>query len=284
MQKVIVIGQGYVGLPVAVRAAEAGFDVIGFDVDAGRVQRLANGESFIEDITDARLGAVLSGGHYRPSADPADLAGFDVAVISVPTPLREGIPDLSYIESAAQTVAPHVTAGCTVVLESTTYPGSTEELVAPVLEAASGMTAGVGFHLGYSPERIDPGNEVWTFERTPKIVSGVSPASLVAVQGFYDRLVDKTVPVSSPKEAELAKLIENTFRRPLPAHRPVVPLVAGPAVARAPLPVRGARQRRQRAHARLRGPADHGGPEPSEPAGPRPTRPPAGPVVQEEHR
>ena len=212
MHKVIVIGQGYVGLPVAVRAAEAGFEVIGFDVDAGRVKRLAAGESFIEDITDARLGAVLAGGGYRPSADPADLAGFDVALISVPTPLREGIPDLSYIESAAATVAPHVTAGCTVVLESTTYPGSTEELVAPVLEAVSGLTAGEGFHLGYSPERIDPGNETWTFETTPKIVSGVSPASLVAVQGFYDRLVDKTVPVSSPKEAELAKLIENTFR------------------------------------------------------------------------
>jgi len=212
MQKVIVIGQGYVGLPVAVRAAEAGFDVVGFDVDAARVQRLAAGESFIEDITEARLRAVLDSGRYRPSAHPADLDGFDVAVISVPTPLREGIPDLSYIESAAAALAPHVSAGCTVVLESTTYPGSTEELVAPVLEAASGLVAGEGFHLGYSPERIDPGNEVWTFERTPKIVSGVSPASLAAVQAFYDRLVDKTVPVSSPKEAELAKLIENTFR------------------------------------------------------------------------
>ena len=212
MQKVIVVGQGYVGLPVAVRAAEAGFGVVGFDVDADRVKRLAAGESFVGDISDERLSAVLAGGRYRPSADPADLAGFDVAVISVPTPLREGVPDLSYIESAAATVAPHVTAGCTVILESTTYPGSTEELVAPMLEAASGMTAGVGFHLGYSPERIDPGNEVWTFERTPKVVSGVSPASLVAVQGFFDQLVDTTVPVSSPKEAELTKLLENTFR------------------------------------------------------------------------
>ncbi|HXH57684.1 nucleotide sugar dehydrogenase [Iamia sp.] len=212
MSKVVVIGQGYVGLPVAVRASEAGFEVIGFDVATERVGRLAAGESFIEDITDVRLRAALSSGRYRPSADPGDLAGFDVAVISVPTPLRDGVPDLSYIESAAAGLAPHMTTGCTVVLESTTYPGSTEELVAPVLEQTSGLTAGVDFHLGYSPERIDPGNETWTFERTPKIVSGVSPASLVAVQGFFDQLVDKTIPVSTPKEAELAKLLENTFR------------------------------------------------------------------------
>jgi len=212
MSKVVVIGQGYVGLPVAIRAAEVDFDVVGYDVDTAKVGWLAAGASFIEDISDDRLGAALASGRYRPSADPADLAGFDVAVISVPTPLREGVPDLSYIESAAESLATYVGAGCTVILESTTYPGSTEELVAPALEQGSGLTAGVDFHLGYSPERIDPGNETWTFERTPKVVSGVSPESLVAVQGFFDRLVDKTVPVSSPKEAELTKLIENTFR------------------------------------------------------------------------
>lgn len=212
MGKVVVIGQGYVGLPVAIRAAEADFEVVGYDTDTHKVGRLAAGASFIEDISDDRLGAALASGRYRPSADVGDLTGFDVAVISVPTPLREGVPDLSYIEHAAESLAAYVGAGCTVILESTTYPGSTEELVAPVLEQASGLTAGVDFHLGYSPERIDPGNETWTFERTPKVVSGVSPASLVAVQGFFDKLVDKTVPVSSPKEAELAKLIENTFR------------------------------------------------------------------------
>lgn len=212
MTKVIVIGQGYVGLPVAVRAAEAGFDVIGYDLDEGKVKRLADGDSFVEDIPTARLQAVLDGGCYRPSAAPDDLARFDVAVISVPTPLAEGVPDLSYIESAAASLGPHVRPGCTVVLESTTYPGSTEELVGPVLADMSGLTPGVDFHLGYSPERIDPGNETWTFERTPKVVSGVSPESLAAVTEFFDQLVEQTVPVSSPKEAELTKLIENTFR------------------------------------------------------------------------
>ncbi len=212
MQKAVVVGQGYVGLPVAVRACEVGYDVVGYDVSAERVARLAAGESYVEDITAERLRAALDSGRYRPSADAGDLDGFDVAVISVPTPLKEGAPDLSFIESAAGAIAPFVRAGCTVVLESTTYPGSTEELVAPVLEAASGLTAGVEFHLGYSPERIDPGNKEWTFERTPKVVSGVTPASLEAVRGFFDRLVEVTVPVSSPKEAELTKLLENTFR------------------------------------------------------------------------
>lgn len=211
MQKVAVLGQGYVGLPVAVRAAEVGFDVVGFDINAERVALLADGTSFVEDISDERLGNVLNG-NYRPSSDEADLDGFDVAVISVPTPLREGVPDLTFIESAAEMLAGRVTPGSTVILESTTYPGSTEELVAPVLEEVSGLVAGKDFHLGYSPERIDPGNQTWTFETTPKIVSGVSAESLAAVQGFFDQLVSKTVPVSTPKEAELAKLLENTFR------------------------------------------------------------------------
>ncbi|MBW3616056.1 MAG: nucleotide sugar dehydrogenase, partial [Actinobacteria bacterium] len=133
-------------------------------------------------------------------------------VISVPTPLREGNPDLSYIEDAARTLGPHLRASATVVLESTTYPGTTEELVAPLLEEVSGLVAGEDFHLGYSPERIDPGNATWRFENTPKVVSGVDEASLAKVQGFFDRLVERTVPVPSPKEAELAKLLENTFR------------------------------------------------------------------------
>jgi UDP-N-acetyl-D-glucosamine dehydrogenase len=212
MQRVVIVGQGYVGLPVAIRACEAEFDVVGFDIALDRVERLAAGDSYVEDVSVDRLRAALATGRYRPSADVSDLAGFDVAVISVPTPLRDGAPDLSYIESAAAMLAPHVRSDCTVILESTTYPGSTEELVAPLLEETSGLRAGVDFHLGYSPERIDPGNTQWTFETTPKVVSGVSATSLAAVQGFFDQLVDKTVPVSSPKEAELVKLLENTFR------------------------------------------------------------------------
>ena len=212
MPKVIVVGQGYVGLPVAVRASEVGFDVVGLDLDVARIERLAKGDSFVEDITHERLVAALDSGRYRPSSDPDDAADFDFAVISVPTPLTEGIPDLSYIESAAASLAKHVRQGATVILESTTYPGTTQELVQPILEEASGLVVGEGFHLGYSPERIDPGNPTFRFENTPKVVSGVTPACLDAVRSFFDQLVEQTVPVSSPKEAELAKLLENTFR------------------------------------------------------------------------
>ncbi|MEO1063537.1 MAG: nucleotide sugar dehydrogenase [Actinomycetota bacterium] len=211
-QRVVVIGQGYVGLPVAVRAAEVGFDVVGLDLDEDRVKGLKAGVSHIEDIGDDRLQAVIDLGRYRASSDYADAAGFDVAVISVPTPLREGVPDLSYIESSARSLAPHLREGATVILESTTYPGTTEELVGPILEDGSGLAAGTQFHLGYSPERIDPGNTTWTLETTPKIVSGVDDASLAAVTAFFDRLCDTTVPVPGCKEAELTKLIENTFR------------------------------------------------------------------------
>ena len=210
--RVVIVGQGYVGLPVAMRACDVGHDVVGFDIDERRVKRLGAGESMVEDVTDEHLIAALESGRYHPTHDPADLAGFDVAVISVPTPLSEGNPDLSYIEDAARTLAGHLTRGATVVLESTTYPGTTEELVGPILEEGSDLSAGADFHLGYSPERIDPGNREWTFVNTPKVVSGIDPASLAAVTAFYDTLVERTVPVSTPREAELTKLLENTFR------------------------------------------------------------------------
>jgi nucleotide sugar dehydrogenase len=210
-ERAVIMGQGYVGLPVAMRAVEAGFDVIGFEIDEDKVKRLSAGDSFVEDVSDADLAAALATGRYRASHNPDDLADFDYAVISVPTPLSEGVPDLAFIESAARLLGSYVRAGCTVVLESTTYPGTTEELLGPILEDVSGVVVG-DFHLGYSPERIDPGNPVWRFENTPKVVSGVDEASLAKVRGFYDRLVETTVPVSSPKEAELTKLLENTFR------------------------------------------------------------------------
>lgn len=211
-RKVLVCGQGYVGLPLAVRAARAGHRVVGYDVDSERVKRLASGESYIEDVPSAALREVLGDGSYRVSSEAASCAGFDVAVITVPTPLRDGTPDLSYIEDCTRTVAPHLRPGATVVLESTTYPGTTDDVVGSILEKASCLVAGTDFHLGYSPERIDPGNREWTFERTPKVVSGVDAASLAAVQGFYDTIVDRTVPVSSCRVAELTKLLENTFR------------------------------------------------------------------------
>lgn len=210
--KLIVVGQGYVGLPLAVRAVEAGFDVTGVDVDSARVKRLSAGESFVEDISSETLTAAVATGRYRAVDTMAEAGTFDVAVITVPTPLADGNPDLRHIEAAAEALAPLVTSGCTVVLESTTYPGTTEELMVPILEAGSGLLAGSDFHVGYSPERIDPGNPTWNLVNTPKVVSGIDAPSLAAVQGFYDQLVERTVPVKSPKEAELTKLLENTFR------------------------------------------------------------------------
>jgi UDP-N-acetyl-D-glucosamine dehydrogenase len=210
--RVVVVGQGYVGLPLAVRAAQVGHEVVAYDIDEARIKRLLSGQSYIEDIPDELLGTVLEAGTLHPSCEARACAGFDVAVIAVPTPLREGVPDLRYIEQAAETLARFLRPGTTVVVESTTYPGTTQEVVAPILEDGSGLVAGADFHLGYSPERIDPGNATWTLVTTPKIVSGIDAASLVAVQAFYDTLVEKTVPVSSPREAELAKLVENTFR------------------------------------------------------------------------
>ncbi|MBW3614734.1 MAG: nucleotide sugar dehydrogenase [Actinobacteria bacterium] len=210
--RVVVVGQGYVGLPVAMRAAEVGHSVVGYDVDVNRVKRLAAGESYVEDVPSEQLQSALESGLYTATTEASDLAGFDVAVITVPTPLKEGAPDLSFIEESSRTLAAHLRAGATVVLESTTYPGTTEELVGPLLETGSGLTAGADFHLGYSPERIDPGNTEWTFVKTPKVVSGIDPASLTAVKSFYDTLVERTVPVATPKEAELTKLLENTFR------------------------------------------------------------------------
>jgi UDP-N-acetyl-D-glucosamine dehydrogenase len=211
-EKVVVFGQGYVGLPLAMRAIEVGYNVVGFEVDAERVARLAEGDSFVGDITSDRLAAALATGRYLPTANPDDVAGFDIAVISVPTPLRDGVPDLSFIEGATRTLAPYVRPDACVVLESTTYPGTTDELVAPLLEEGSGLRAGADFHLGYSPERINPGDPNGTLERMPKVVSGIDDASLTRVQGFYDRIVDRTVPVKGTREAELTKLLENTFR------------------------------------------------------------------------
>jgi UDP-N-acetyl-D-glucosamine dehydrogenase len=211
-RRLVVVGQGYVGLPLALRAAEVGFEVVGFDVDARRIKRLSTGDSYVEDITDQRLTDALDSGRYEATDDPDRLAAFDVAVIDVPTPLRDGAPNLSHVEAAATTLAGHLRRDCTVILESTSYPGTTEEIVAPLLEDGSGLLAGRDFHLGYSPERIDPGNPTWRLENTPKVVSGIDDASTQAVRAFYDRIVDQTVVVSGTREAELTKLLENTFR------------------------------------------------------------------------
>lgn len=210
--KVAVIGQGYVGLPFAMRAVEVGYRVFGYDLDTDRVGRLRSGDSFVEDVDSKVLAEALAGGTYTVSDDEADLEGFDVAVITVPTPLRDSIPDLGYIESAAEVLSKYVRPGCLVILESTTYPGTTEELLVPALEKGSGLSAGPDFMVGYSPERIDPGNRVWTFATTPKVVSGIDQQSMEAVAEFYSTLVKQVVRTKGVKEAELTKLLENTFR------------------------------------------------------------------------
>jgi UDP-N-acetyl-D-glucosamine dehydrogenase len=209
---ITVLGQGYVGLPLAMRAAEAGHRVTGFEPDISRSARLAAGDSYIEDIPSGRLRAAVASGNYRATHEPDGLKGFDIAVITVPTPLTNRAPDLSCVKEAAAALAPHVEPGTTVVLESTTYPGTTRDILVPLLEAGSGLVAGRDFHVGFSPERIDPGNAVWRFENTPKVVSGLTPGCLARVREFYDSLVETTVAARGLEEAELAKVFENTFR------------------------------------------------------------------------
>ena len=211
-KRVVVVGQGYVGLPLAMAAVAAGFDVVGLDLDAERTKNLADGTSFTADVPDDQLQAALASGRYSATDQPAECADFDIAVITVPTPLREGDPDLTYIAAAARTLAGHIRKDATVILESTTYPGTTEELVVPILETGSGLRAGADFSVGYSPERIDPGNPQWKFGNTPKIVSGINDSSLADVAEFYGSIVDTVVPVPTTQVAELAKLLENTFR------------------------------------------------------------------------
>ncbi|WP_240916069.1 nucleotide sugar dehydrogenase [Sanguibacter sp. HDW7] len=211
-QKVIVIGQGYVGLPVAMQAVAKGYDVVGLDLDTRRVGQLASGHSYVEDISSGELAAALASGRYVVTTEYAACEGFDIAVITVPTPLKESLPDLTFIEDSARALGPFVTAGSTVILESTTYPGTTEEMLVPILEETSGLRAGEDFHVGYSPERIDPGNKKFGFVETPKVVSGIDARSLELVDAFYSSLIERTVPVGGTKEAELTKLLENTFR------------------------------------------------------------------------
>jgi len=208
--RVVVVGQGYVGLPVAMRSSEVGFPTIGFEVDRGRLADLNSGISYVGDVSNDELSAAIDRG-YTSTCEVGDLSGFDIAVVTVPTPLREGAPDLSYIEVAARSLARVLRSGALVVLESTTYPGTTEEYFGPIL-AESGLRMGKDFFLGYSPERIDPGNPNFGFVNTPKVVSGLDAASCEVVAEFYAALVDEVVPVDTCAEAELVKILENTYR------------------------------------------------------------------------
>ncbi len=211
MTDLVVVGQGYVGLPMALRAAEAGLTVVGLDTNAVVVEGLNAGASHIDDVSDEQLRAGLAGG-YRASAYPACIADARAVIVCVPTPLApDGGPDLGAVEGAARTVGAHVRPGTLVVLESTTYPGTTEEVFAPLV-TASGLEVGVDVHIAFSPERVDPGNRTYGVRNTPKVVGGLTPACTAVARDFYARFIDTVVEARSAREAEMAKLIENTFR------------------------------------------------------------------------
>ncbi len=211
-QDVLVIGLGYVGLPLAIAAARSGFRVTGLDLNAEIVSGLMAGRSHVDDITDAEVAEMLSHG-FQATSDEAATGPQDVIVICVPTPLSEAAgPDLSAVRAATATAGRLLKAGTLVSLESTTYPGTTEEVLGPLLEKASGLTAGIDFFLAFSPERIDPGNPVYGFANTPKIVGGLTPSCTDAAEAFYARICDQVIRAKSAREAEMAKLLENTYR------------------------------------------------------------------------
>ena len=205
-----VVGLGYVGLPLAVEAATSSLKVIGFDINSERVEMINNGHSPIEDISNDELSQSLQ--NFHSTIDSEELSQCRNIVISVPTPLTDYQPDLSYVINAAKTVGENLVKNQVVILESTTYPGTTVEVLIPNLEKMSELKAGEDFFVGYSPERIDPGNEVWKFKNTPKVISGINNVSTEKIQSFYESIIDETVLVKGTKEAEMVKLLENTYR------------------------------------------------------------------------
>jgi UDP-N-acetyl-D-glucosamine dehydrogenase len=208
--KLGIIGLGYAGLPLAMLFAEVGFDVTGVDHNESRVRAIGEGRSYLVDVPADRYEGV--DGRLRATTDYAKVEELDALTICVPTPLsKTRTPDISYIVSAAESVASHLREGQLIVLQSTTYPGTTEEIVLPILER-SGAKVGEDFFLGYAPERVDPGNKDWSVRNTPKLVAGVTEECLRRTEALYSQIVDTVVPVSSPAVAETAKLHENTFR------------------------------------------------------------------------
>ena len=205
-----VVGLGYVGLPLAVEASIQGLSVIGYDINSERVEMINNGISPIEDISNDELSNALE--KFFSTLDGKLLSKCQNIVISVPTPLTDYQPDLSYVISAAKTVGNNLVKNQVVILESTTYPGTTIEVLIPNLESTSKLKAGEDFFVGYSPERIDPGNKVWKFKNTPKVISGINDISTDKIQSFYESIIETTVLVKGTKEAEMVKLLENTYR------------------------------------------------------------------------
>ncbi|TPM26598.1 nucleotide sugar dehydrogenase [Mesorhizobium sp. B2-3-5] len=207
-----VIGLGYVGLPLAVAIARAGFPVSGFDIEAQKVESLNNGQSYIEAVTSTALASQVASGRFRATADFAKLAVCDVIIICVPTPLtKHREPDLSFVRNTAGTIAKHLRLGQMIVLESTTYPGTTDDVIKPILEE-TGLRSKTDFFLGFSPEREDPGNRSFEVATIPKVVAGDGMEAATLVQAFYQSVVKTVVPVSTTATAEAVKLTENIFR------------------------------------------------------------------------
>jgi UDP-N-acetyl-D-glucosamine dehydrogenase len=210
--RVGVIGLGYVGLPLAVEFARSGFDVTGFDIDTSKVDEINAGHSYIPDVKTEQLAASVREGRLRATTEMSHLKDMDVIDICVPTPLRKTKdPDLSYVVQAVDAVKAHLRPGQLVILESTTYPGTTDEVVQPALEEG-GLKAGVDFHLAFSPERVDPGNQTYSTRTIPKVVGGVNALSTELARDLYGSIIETVVPVSSTQVAEMVKLLENTFR------------------------------------------------------------------------
>ncbi len=209
---VSVIGLGYVGLPLAKGFASKGFKVIGIDLDQKKVQAINQGKSYIKDISEEELAPLVREGKLRATSDYSQVREADAIFICVPTPFdRWRTPDLSFVESAARSLAPHLRRGHLVILQSTTYPGTTEELVRPILEE-SGLKAGEDFYLAFSPERINPGDRIHTVENTPKVVGGLTPRCTELAALLLSQLCPQVYKVSSPRAAEMTKLLENIFR------------------------------------------------------------------------
>jgi UDP-N-acetyl-D-glucosamine dehydrogenase len=206
------VGLGYVGLPLAVEFGKAGFKVVGYDVSERVTRQLMQGRSHIQDVSSSDIAALVTSGHFVATTDETALADVDAISIAVPTPLgKTRDPDMTYVISAAETVRRQAHPGLLVVLESTTYPGTTREVLLPVAESA-GLTIGKDFFLAFSPERVDPGNPVYHTKNTPKIVGGITPACTELATALYGACIDTMVPVTSTETAELVKLLENTFR------------------------------------------------------------------------
>ena len=211
--KVAVLGMGYVGLPLATVFAEAGFNVTGIDPVQSKVDTLNQGVSYIGDVPTEQVARLVAAGRLRATSDYSVLKDIDAVSICVPTPLRKfGDPDLSFIISAMDGLAPYLHEGMVVVLESTTYPGTTRELMLPALTQVTGMEVGKDFYLAFSPERVDPGRKDWTTINTPKVIGGITTACQEMAVAWYGQAIKTVVPVSSAEVAEMAKLLENTFR------------------------------------------------------------------------